>query len=149
MTRVRLSSGEVLDANDLEPARVRPPPPMPTPMAAAPTSAPMVKLSPRSDVEILDAILSATARLTLRERDAFAGMRHRVAYGLSYAQRSWAQEVAARLGFDVTSPTGWRDTHDAVRAIPYGCKRIHLVKWSCIGKTHVSYCTDEPAQKKL
>jgi len=88
---------------------------------------PVAVASSRTDWQLLDAIMSTPTRLTTAESRAFGGMREsmlsRRLYALSYAQRSWAQEVAARLGFDVDSATGWRDTHDAVRAIPHGCKR--------------------------
>jgi hypothetical protein len=118
--RVRLSSGEVLDAIDaVESSRVRPPPPLPPAKSVSFELAPVVVVSPRTDLEVLDAIMSDPTRLTTAEARAFGGMRQYVTRSpLSYAQRSWAQEVAARLGFDVESPKGWREAHAAVRAIP-------------------------------
>lgn len=95
---------------------------MPTTRVPAVELPPVAVVSPRTDLEVLDAIMSAPTRLTAAESRAFGGMRESVrarrVVALSYAQRSWAQEVAARLGFDVASPDGWRETHDAVRAIP-------------------------------
>jgi len=80
---------------------------------------PVAVASPRTDRQLLDAIMSTPARLTAAESRAFGGMREsmlsRRLLALSYAQRSWAQEVAARLGFDVEVPGGWRETAAEVR----------------------------------
>jgi hypothetical protein len=116
MTRARLFT---IDSLDDEPAKVRPPPPMPTARVFAAESPPVAVASPRTDLELLDTIMSAPTRLTVVESRAFGGMREsmlaRRVVALSYAQRSWAQEVAARLGFDVEAPDGWRETHAVVR----------------------------------
>lgn len=116
----RLASGEIVDADELEPVRVRPPPAMPNPIAPTKHEArPAAVNSPRTDVEILDAIVSKHEQLTAKERRAFDGMRARMRsrtiFALSYAQRAWAQEVAARLGFDVETPGEWRETAKALR----------------------------------
>ena len=107
--------------------RVRPAPPLPA-IRAIDTAPPIrVVACPRTDLEVLDAALSAPERLTLREQQSFGSMRRsmiaRSLLALSYAQRSWAQEVAARLGFDVDAPTGWRGTQDQIRAIPRTSRR--------------------------
>jgi hypothetical protein len=90
-------------------AKVRPAPPLPQPRALVVASSPPVPTkAPRTDVELLDAILSAPERLTTSERKAFQGMRNRfgsvLPASLSYAQREWAQRVAARLGFEIDVP---------------------------------------------
>ena len=80
---------------------------------------PKVKQSPETDRELLDAILSVASGPNADERRAFDGMRNQMAAGriqaLSYSQRAWAQQVAARLGFDVESPTDWRETAREIR----------------------------------
>jgi hypothetical protein len=103
-------------------AKVRPAPPLPRAGTLAVASSPPVPTkAPRTDLEVLDAIMSAPERLTTVESKAFGDMRRRMAsrllYALSYAQRSWAQEVAARLGFDVVAPDrdGWRETAADIR----------------------------------
>jgi hypothetical protein len=115
--RIRLLSGEVVDAPSTQ---VRPPPPMPVAKAfVLGPATPTVKQSPETDRELLDAILSAFCRLSAREQNAFGGMRQDMGAGrlnaLSYSQRAWAQQVAARLGFDVEVPDDWRETAREIR----------------------------------
>lgn len=114
-----LASGEVLDDDDEEPAKVRPPPPMPTAKMGLDPAAPVVVQAPRTDKQILDAIVSKAERLTDKERGSFKNMQKAMADGrivaLSFAQRAWAQEAAARLGFDVETPEDWRDTATKLR----------------------------------
>jgi hypothetical protein len=116
MTRARLFC---IDPLDDEPVKVRPPPPMPTARVLDVEPPPVAVACPHTDLELLDAIMASPARLTAAETRAFGGMRSRMrarrVVALSYAQRSWAQEVAARLGFDVDAPDGWRETAADVR----------------------------------
>lgn len=114
------------ELEDLEQSsKIRPAPPVPPTRAfvASPPPTPVPTKAPRTDAELLDAIMSVPARLTTVESRAFGEMRRRMAsrllYALSYAQRAWAQEVAARLGFDVEAPDrdGWRETAAGIRGI--------------------------------
>ena len=104
----RLFTTESLDD---EPTKVRPPPPMPAPRILTAPLLPTVAALPRSDLEALDANRcesSKPERLTTVESRAFSGMRNKMSarplYALSYAQRSWAKEVAARLDLEVSRP---------------------------------------------
>ncbi len=107
--RIRLASGEVITPEDLEETtKVRPSPPIPTPKPPALLTEVIVPVAyPRSDRELLDAIMSKEQSLFEREHKAFHNMRTLLIGGsvhhLEWKQRQWAQRVAARLGFDV----GW------------------------------------------
>jgi len=107
--RIRLASGEVITPEDLEETtRVRPSPPIPTSNPPVLLKEVIVPVKyPRSDRELLDAIISKEQSLFERERKAFHNMRILLVGGsvhhLEWKQRQWAQRVAARLGFDV----GW------------------------------------------
>jgi len=118
----RLSSGEVVDEEEIEPAQVRPPPPAPAARAATSTAAPAPSSSPRTDLELLEALVLQRAHLTIDEHRAFGGMLDRLRAGwiraLSYPQRAWAQEVAARVGLDVDAPDDWRETAAELRHDP-------------------------------
>jgi len=117
----RLSSGEVVDADELELAPVRPPPPAPAPRSALPVQQPLHQPTnaPRTDLELLEAIMSRRARLTTEEARSFDGMLYRLrtqwTFALSYSQRAWAQEVGARVGLDVDAPEGWREVAAELR----------------------------------
>lgn len=110
--RVRLDSGEIIDAEDLPSTSVRPPPAPHVPRAL--TIAPeriVVVARPSTDREVLDALMSAPSRLSERERKAFGEMRGLLVAGrirhLEWKQRVWAQKVAARLDFNVADPGEW------------------------------------------
>jgi hypothetical protein len=70
--------------------------------------------SPRSDLELLEALEGRALSLDAGEREAFAGMLERLRNGrarfLTYPQRAWAQQSAARLGLDAKAPGGWQET---------------------------------------
>jgi hypothetical protein len=110
--RIRLDSGEVIDAEDLPSAAVRAPPPLPV---AKTLSIPQERIvaveCPRTDREVLDAVMSVSGKLTNSERKAFGEMRTLLVAGrirhLEWKQRTWAQKVAARLGYDVEDPVDW------------------------------------------
>jgi hypothetical protein len=110
--RIRLESGEVIDAEDLPSAAVRAPPPLPAAktLVTAPERIVAVEC-PQTDREVLDAVMSVPGKLTERERKAFGEMRSLLTAGrirhLEWKQRTWAQKVAARLGFDVDDPGEW------------------------------------------
>jgi len=63
--------------------------------------------------------MSRRSRLTTEQARSFAGMLDRLRAGwiraLSYSQRAWAQEVAARVGLDVETPEGWREVAAELR----------------------------------
>lgn len=112
--RIRLASGEVIDADELNDfARVAPRPSMPVAqeLATSTIPSPAAATSPRSDRELLDALMAARERLTANESRAFGDMHARFVArrlrALTFAQRVWAQEVAARVGLDVEAPGYW------------------------------------------
>lgn len=124
-TRIRLPSGEVYDADELD-ARVRPPPAMPAswPMVVT-TSAAKASLPlglPRTDRELLEALEARRSRLTFAEARAFGKMLHDMKaariQALSYAQRAWTQEVGARLGLGVAKVEGWREVDKDLKRGP-------------------------------
>jgi hypothetical protein len=65
-----------------------------------------------NDFDLLAQLCARGDRLQAREREAFADMHKRMGAGrlhaLSFAQRAWAQEAAARVGLDVQAPADWR-----------------------------------------
>lgn len=123
MTRRRLASGEVLEADELEAPPVRPPPAMPKARPAAPSPKPRASVqvghSPRTDLDLLTAIASKPDELDAFERTAFGkmlGLMQRCEIrALSYAQRAWAQQVASRVGFNVADPGDWQEVARAIR----------------------------------
>ena len=72
-----------------------------------------------TDRWLLDTVCKASSRLYPRERAAFLDMQKRMAAGrlhaLSYAQRAWLQEAAARLGLAVSDPGDWRKEARAIK----------------------------------
>ena len=120
----RLASGEVLDAAELEAlARVPAAPVAPPvrPLAARPR-APVAPPSPRAgrtDLELLEALAAVPERLSSNERRAFKNMLERFQLGavkaLSFAQRAWAQEAAARAGLGELAVDDWRETAAELR----------------------------------
>lgn len=108
--RIRLPSGEVVDAPS---TAVRPPPPLPTPKPlVVPPERIVAVACPRTDRQLLDAIMSSKPQhLSAYERKAFGNMRRLMLEGriqhLEFKQRAWAQRVAARLGFGVDDPGDW------------------------------------------
>jgi hypothetical protein len=110
--RIRLESGEVIEAEDLPSTAVRAPPPVPAAKALMVASECIVAVQcPQTDHEVLDAVMSVSDKLTDAERKAFGNMRTLLVAGrirhLEWKQRTWAQKVAARLGFDVDDPGEW------------------------------------------
>lgn len=73
-----------------------------------------------NDRNLLDAVCNAGSRLTPRERTAFGDMQQRMHAGrihvLSYAQRAWLQEAAARVGgLGAKDVEGWRAVAKGIR----------------------------------
>lgn len=83
---------------------------MPTAKPIVP-AAPVIVAAPRTDQQLLDAILSKANALSAKERDAFTRMREGKHKGtipfLTHKQRAWAQKVASQLGFTVDDPSEW------------------------------------------
>lgn len=71
------------------------------------------------DRELLDAVCMAQSRLYARERTAFLDMQRKMRDGrirlLSYGQRSWLQEAAARIGLGEKAVEGWRQVAKDIR----------------------------------
>lgn len=72
-----------------------------------------------TDRQLLDAVCMANSRLAPHERRAFLDMRQRMHAGrmpaLSYAQRAWLQEAAARIGLGAKEVDGWRQVAKGIR----------------------------------
>ena len=67
-----------------------------------------------NDRELLDAVCMASSRLYPKERTAFLDMQKR-GRPLSYAQRAWLQEAAARIGLGEKEVEGWRKLAKDIR----------------------------------